>query len=349
MAASSSKKKLLVFWSSTDFKAVYESTFARHPGYELELVSGFARPEDTAGYRRLLHLRRQVDEGKFDLVLANNVMRSPFPGNKGIATTASLALRLFTINRRRLDTWWAPWIVRGGRSRTPLAVIDARDSHFIFPWDFRLLQSCRLYFKRDLMSWPMRAVQPLEIYHTKKVTEPLIPKLRPMSLGLEEKYFAPSARPMRERDIDVFMSGGDNLLRRLVREKCEKLSSRFKVFVNTGLLPFSEYLEMIQRSKLAVCVESWGGETWRQYEVAAAGAVPLISWPYSTVHEPLEPDRHAVYFSYIGDHFERQVESALSDLDRLQKISDEARAFTLARKGRMHLLDYVVESTLAAG
>ena len=341
------KKKLLAFWSSTDFKAAYESTFARHPGYDIELVSGFARPEDTAGYRRILRLRREVDAGKFDLVLANNIMRSPFPGNKGLATTASLALRLLTINRHRLDTWWAPFVVRGGKSRTPLAVIDARDSHYVYPWDFRLLKACRYYFKRDLMNWPMRALQPLENFHKKTTTEPLIAKLRPMSLGIEEDRFAKSARPIRERDIDVFMSGGDNPLRRLVREKCERLNGRFKIFVNNGLLPASEYVEMLQRSKLVVCTESWGGETWRQYDVAAAGAVPLISWPYTQVPEPLEPDRHAIYFSYIADHFERQVESALSDLDRLQEISTAAREFTIAKKGRMRLLDYVVETTLA--
>lgn len=349
METSSRKRKLLVFWSSTDFKTVYESVFAKHPGYDIELVSAFGRPEQTAGYRRLLRLRKEVDAGKYDLVLANNIMRSPFPGNKSMATTASLALRLFTINHRRMDTWWAPWVVRGGRSRTPLAVFDARDIHYVYPWDFRLLQACRLYFKRDLMFWPMRALQVLENFHTKKKTEPHLGKLRPMSLGLEEHRFARSARPMRERDIDIFMSGGDNALRRLVRDKCERLAGRYKVFVNKGLLPDSEYEEMLQRSKLVVCVESWGGETWRQYDVAAAGAVPLMSWPYTQVHEPLEPDRHAIYFSYIGDHFERQVESALNDLDRLQKISNEARAFTLAHKGRKRLLDYLVDTTLAAG
>jgi len=346
MTSTSQKKKLLVFWSGTDFIDVYQSSFAQHPDYEIELVSERGAPHEKAHYRRLLRLRKEVDEGRFDLVLANNIMRSPFPGNKGWATTASLALRYFTYQRLRMDTWWAPWMVRYGQSKTPLAVIDARDSHFIYPWDLPLLQAAKFYFKRDLMNWTMRALQPLQTYYKEKHIKPYVGKLRPMSLGLEEYRFAPASRPMKDRDIDIFMSGGDNPLRRLIREKCERLSGRYHVHIHKGLLPLAEYQEMLQRSKLAVCIESLGGETWRQYEVAAAGTIPLMSWPYTQVFEPLLPDEHAFYFSYMGNHFENMVEIALGDADRLQRISDAAREFAITKKGRRRLLNYVVETTL---
>ena len=341
------KKRLLVFWSTSDFIDVYQSSFAHHPDYEIELVSARGLPHEQAGYRRLLRLRKEVDEGKFDLVLVNSVMRSPFPGNKGWATTASLATRYLTYQHRRMDTWWAPWVVRYGKSKTPLAVIDARDSHYVFSWDLPLLRACKFYFKRDLMNWTMRALQPLQNYYTDKKIEPYLGKLQPMSLGLEESRFAATSRSMKDRDIDIFMSGGDNPLRRLVREKCERLSGRYRVHLHKGLLPLDQYKEMLQRVKLAVCIESLGGETWRQYEVAAAGAIPLMSWPYTQVHEPLIPDEHAFYFSYIADHFERIVDEALCDSDRLQRISDAARQFVLEKKGRRRLLNYVVETTLA--
>ena len=343
----SKKKKLLVFWSLSDFYDVYQSSFANHPDYDIELVSASGQPHEKAHYRRLLRLRKEVDDGKFDLVLANSVMRSPFPGNKGFATTASLAVRNLTFQRLRMDTWWAPWMVRYGKSKTPLAVIDARDSHYVFPWDLPLLQAAKFYYKRDLMNWTMRALQPLQNYYTEKKIKPYLPKLRPMSLGLEESRFAATSRPMKDRDIDIFMSGGDNPLRRLVREKCERLSGRYRVHIHKGLLPLDEYREMLQRVKLAVCIESLGGETWRQYEVAAAGAVPLMNWPYTQVFEPLVPDRHAFYFSYIADHFERTVDEALRDGNRLQRMSDATRQFVLEKKGRRRLLNHVVETTLA--
>jgi hypothetical protein len=340
------RKKLLVFWSWSDFKDVCQASVVNHPDYEIELVASAGEKQEQASYPRLFQLRRRVAAGEFDLIIANNIMRSPYPRNKGWATTASHLVRYLTYQHRRLDTWWAPWVAAAARGKTPLAIIDARDSHYIYPWDWPLLKACRCYFKRDLMAWPLRAVQPLQDYLGEKRLRPHVEKLRPMSLGIQEDRFAPSSRPVRERDIDIFMSGGDNPLRKLVREKCGKLAGRYNVFINTGLLPFAQYQEMLQRSKLAVCVESWGGETWRQYEVAAAGAVPLMSWPYTLVYEPLEPDRHAVYFSYIGDHFERQVAQALGNPDHLQKMSDETRAFALARKGRRRLVNHVVETTL---
>jgi glycosyltransferase involved in cell wall biosynthesis len=344
-----SKKKLLVFWSSYDFAHIYESAFARHPDFEIELVSAAGLPRDQAGYRRLLRLRREVDEGKFDLVLANNISRSPFPGNKGWATTASLAARFLTYQHRRMDSWWAPWIVRHGRSRTPLAVIDSRDGHYVFPWDLRLLKAAKLYFKKDLMYWRRRSLMPLQNYYTEKRIQPYEQKLRPMSLGMDMKMAPPAARPMKDRDIDILMSGNENNpLRRLIREKCESLAGRYRVVVPKGMVPLVEYQEMMQRAKLAVCVESYGGETWRQYEVAAAGVIPLMSWPYTEVTDPLVPDEHAFYFSYIGDHFERTVEQALRDEDRLQRMSDAARKFVLEKKDRRRLLNHVVEATLSA-
>jgi hypothetical protein len=342
------KKKLLLLWSSYDFAHIYQTAFAGHPDFEIELVSAEGLPQQQAGYRRLLRLRKEVDEGKFDLVVANNINRSPLPGNKGWATTASLAVRLFTYQHRRLDSWWAPWMVRYGKSKTPLAVIDSRDGHYVFPWDLRLLAAAKLYFKKDLMCWPRRALMPLQNYYTEKKIKPYETKLRPMSLGLEENRFVPVARAMKDRDVDIFLSGNENNpLRRMIREKCERMSGRYRVQTPRELLSFEEYQAMLQRAKLAVCIESFGGETWRQYEVAASGAVPLMSWPYTQVHDPLLPDEHAFYFSYMNDHFERTVEEALRDGDRLQRMSDAARKFVLAKKGRRDLLNYIVETTLA--
>ncbi len=347
MTTSPKKKRLLIFWSSYDYAHIYESSFADHPDFEIELVTAAGRPEDQAGYRRLFRLRKEVDEGKFDLVIANNIGRSPFPGNKGWATTASLAARLFTYQHRRLDSWWAPWVVRYGKSKTPLAAIDSRDGHLVFPWDMRLLEACKFYFKKDLMHWPMRAVLPLQIYYTEKRIKLHQAKLRPMSLRLEKRMFAPEARPMKDRDIDIYMSGHENNpLRKLVREKCEALADKYRVKVFTEMIPLDEYKEMLQRSKLIVCVESFGGETWRQYEVAAAGAVPLMSWPYTQVESPLVPDDHAFYFSYMSDHFERTVADALGNEERLQRMADDARRHVQKTKQRAELLNYVVNTTL---
>ena len=102
------RKKLLVFWSWSDFKDVYQTAFVNHPDYEVELVASSGEKQEQASYPRLFQLRRRVAAGEFDLIIANNIMRSPWPPNKGWATKASQTVRYLTYQHRRLDTWWAP-------------------------------------------------------------------------------------------------------------------------------------------------------------------------------------------------------------------------------------------------
>src|SRR5271155_4601007 len=104
------RKKLLVFWSWSDFKDVCQTAFVNHPDYEVELVASEGEKPEQASYRRLFQLRRRVAAGEFDLIVANSIMRSPYPRNKGLATTASYMVRYLTYQHRRLDTWWAPWV-----------------------------------------------------------------------------------------------------------------------------------------------------------------------------------------------------------------------------------------------
>jgi hypothetical protein len=238
--------------------------------------------------------------------------------------------------------------VRGGRSRTPLAVIDSRDGHYVYPWDLPLLEASKLFFKRDLMNWPRRALMPLQNFFTEKRIKPHEGKLRPMSMGIEERLVLPTCRAIKDRDYDIFCGGSENSpLRRTIREKCEAMSDRYRVFVARDRIPEEEYQDAIRRSKLVVCVESFGAEIWRLHEAIAAGAIPVASWPYTQFHEPLLPDVHAFYFSFMGDHFERTIAEAMRDQDRLQRMSDVVRQFVRAKKLRAGLLNYVVDTTLA--
>jgi glycosyltransferase involved in cell wall biosynthesis len=173
-----------------------------------------------------------------------------------------------------------------------------------------------------------------------------------------------TARPMRQRDIDVCFTGNimphrspddpnpfgaltHNPIRQDIYERTEKLKERYNVFCLNDRVDPAEYFELLQRSKLVVCTESFGCETWRHYEASAAGAVPLINWPYATNYMPFQPDLHAIYFSLIGDDFERTVARALADPAKLAEISVATRAFTLAHKERKHVGEMVIEETLA--
>lgn len=346
--------RILGFWPAADFDTFFEVGFLNRPEYEVEIVSG-NRTSGPSPYamdgKRRRELRRRLEAGEFDLVISGNIWNTPWPCNKGFWTSAAQAMRFFTYKRLMLDTWWAPSLVKGLTDRVPFAVVDLRDPHYLLPWDERLLTSCTHYFKRELFAWHRRSMLPLYTYVGKRRLEPHESKLLPLSYGVDGGQIpaAEIIKPMAERDIDLFITGFGNPVRNHIRERCMKLASRYKVVTVEGKVSSAEYTDHLNRSKLVVCTESYGCETWRQYEAAAYGAVPLINYPFVLHHQPMVPDEHAVFFSLAGEDFEHQIDRALSSPALLEKISRQTRQHTIEHKDRRRIADYIVNTALNQG
>jgi Glycosyl transferases group 1 len=339
--------RLLVLWGSSHFEEFLRSFLLDGDRYDIELVSGdrtSQRSEHAASWGRLLSLRARLARGEFDLVVSGPVQNAAWPRPKGFWTSLAQAARYLTTRNRMLDTWWTPWLLSGAKEKVPLAVVDFLDTSFVLPKDFPLLQAATLYFKINLYFWQRRSLMPLENLYGQRRVIGLTTKLRPLTNGVPQSRIPASARPMKDRDVDLLCTGtiqpgrsaddpnpfGDlthNPIRQPVYERVLKLRDQGKY-------------------RIVVCTESFGCETWRHYEAGAAGAVVLTNWPYAQNFMPYEPDVHALYFSLIGDDFERAVERALADPAKLDAISRNVRAFTVAHKERGHVGDMIVEETL---
>jgi hypothetical protein len=360
---------ILVLWGPSHFEEYLRPLLLDNPDYDIEIVSGDRsrqRSPHAASWARLLGLRRRLARGEFDLVIAGPVQNSPWPRPKQFATRLAQAFRFLTFRYKMVDSYWAPWLLSGKlRDKVPLAVVDFLDTSFVLPKDYPLLKASTLYFKINLYFWHRRSLMPLENLLGMKRVTPLTRKLRPLTNGVPKARIPDSARPMKDRDIDICFTGriapgrsvddpntfgelAHNPIRQAIYERTEKLKDKYKVYCFNGMVAPAEYRELLQRSKLMVCTESFGCETWRHYEVGAAGAVPLANWPYATNYMPFEPDVHAIYFSLIGDDFERTVARALADPAKLDEISRNVRAFTIAHKERGHVGRMLVEETLKA-
>jgi hypothetical protein len=363
------RRRILLLWGPSHFDDFLPDFLLKNPDYDIEIVSGdrsSRRSPHAASWSRLFALRRRLARGEFDLVVTGPVQNTAWPRPKGLATCLAQAFRYFTYKHRMLDSYWAPWLLSGpARGKVPLAVVDFLDTAFVLPKDFPLLQAATLYFKINLFFWPRRSIVPLELLYGQRRVIGYTRKLRPLTNGVPKAHIPATARPMAERDIDICFTGNFkphrseddpnpfadlafNPIRQQIFERVRKLSDRCRVICIEGRVDWPEYFELLQRSKLVVCTESFGCETWRHYEVGAAGAVPLANWPYATNYMPYEPDVHAIYFSLIGDDFERTVARALADPAKLAEISRNVREFTLAHKERGHVGDMVVEETLRA-
>jgi len=368
MTSSPEKRlRILLLWGPSHFDVYASELFLKNPKYDFEIVSGdrsSERSPHAASWSRLWSLRRRLARGEFDLVIAGPIQNSPWPQPKRFATRLAQAFRYLTYKYRMVDSYWAPWLLSGKlRGKVPLAVVDFLDTSYVLPKDYPLLEAATLYFKINLYFWARRSLMPLETFFGMRRVTPLTTKLRPLTNGVPKSRIPATARPMRERDIDLCLTGRiapgrsaddpntfgslvHNPIRQEIYERCVKLKDRYNVYCVNGMVSAEEYRELLQRSKLMVCTESFGCETWRHYEVGAAGAVPLVNWPYTTNYMPFEPDVHAIYFSLIGDDFERTVARALADPAKLEEISLNTRAFTLQHKERGHLGEVIIEETL---
>jgi len=359
--------RILALWGASHFEDYLTSVFLNNPKYDFEIVSGDRskkRSPHAASLGRLWALRKKLERGEFDLVLSGPIQNSPWPRNKRLATRLAQAFRYFTYKRRMLDTFWTYWLLAGKlRRQVPLAVIDFLDTSYVLPRDYPLLKAATLYFKLNLYFWPRRSLMPLETFLGMRRVTAYTPKLRPLTNGIPRRRIPDQARPMRERDIDLCVTGtiipnrsADDIdpfpdftfnpIRREIYERCSRLKDRYKIFCIDGVVPKDEYQELLQRSKLMICTESFGCETFRHYEVAVSGAVPLINWPYAQNYMPLQPNLHAIYFSLIGDDFERTIADALSNPERLETIARQARAFTIQHKEHLHLGEIIIDETL---
>jgi hypothetical protein len=362
--------RILMVWGASHFDEMLQDDFLDNPDHDFEIVSGNrskTKSPHAASWGRLRSLRRRLAAGEFDLVISGPVQNSPkLSRYRSVATRFAHALRFFTSKRSMLDTYWVPWLVnRKGGGTVPLAVIDFYDTSFVLPQDFPLLQAATLYFKLNLYFWPRRSLMPLEHLFGRKHVTALTPKLRPMTNGIPRELVPATVRPMAERDIDICFTGSIvpkrsaddpdplinltfNPIRRDIYNRVVKLKERYRVFALDGMVSWEEYRELLQRSKLIVCTESFGCETYRHNDVAASGGVALVNWMYATNHLPFEPDVHAIYFSLIGDDFERVVERALADPDKLAKIGQAARELVVNHKQRQMVGEFIIRETLAA-
>jgi hypothetical protein len=191
---------------------------------------------------------------------------------------------------------------------------------------------------------------------------PLTAKLRPLTCGVGGKSIPKEVRPMKDRDIDLLFSGSifrykdedenspryyaQNFIRLDIMKRVEKLAEKYRIVCHEGRFSNEDYMELLQRAKLVVCTESLGSETSRLYEVSASGSVPLINWPFTQNYQMLEPNEHAIYFSLIGNDFEKTVGQSLRNPELLESISVKTREHTLKYKQKHLIGDYIVNETL---
>ncbi|MFM7180941.1 MAG: glycosyltransferase [Verrucomicrobiales bacterium] len=328
--------------------------FLHHPGSEF--VHAGLR-EQRHAMDRGLSLEQAISKfraGFYDVVVAGLIPR-PFPNPRKnlthrvanlarAALTPALALRALAVERSL--SIFSPRLV----------VLDLEDRPIIDNRRFHAAALSQLYFKRELPQNPANSF----LYTTDKNEDngniprqaffaSILPKLRPISIGVEPSILAKGLKQKEEKSSDVFFAGRvenrpnrpaglANLLR--LREE------GFRIDIPEIKISRPEFLTRCARALTVWSPEGFGYDCTRTYEAAAMGSAPLLQYPTIHRHAPLVDGVHALYYGIEGDHLYQVLRARLQEPAGLHQIGRQAQDHTARHHAFDKLADYVIETTL---
>lgn len=189
--------------------------------------------------------------------------------------------------------------------RPPVVFIDGEDDSDVLA----VLTQVDLYFKREILLagvrnrfWEMRRRR--RDHRAKKLDDPLAVsigvawagdrRLRPLPLG-----WVGTLPERREETFDVaFLSATTSAERAVVRAQLERLAAegyRVRLLERGERLDWWSYMEILARSRIGISVRGLGHDTFRYWEVPAAGALLLAEKPRTVIPENFVEGKEAVF------------------------------------------------------
>jgi hypothetical protein len=191
------------------------------------------------------------------------------------------------------------------RGSTPAVFVDGEDD----PYVRGIASRVDLYFKRETLrrSFRLRARMPARrIYHRRRYPElwrdPLSREIAvarpgavvPLPFGIVDVGFVPRA----DKDVDVaFLASPTSPERAHVAEALRDLERDGAVVqsATAANLPWTDYIELLSRSRIGVSVRGLGYDTYRYWEIPYAGALLLSETPRTVIPDNFVDGREAVF------------------------------------------------------
>jgi hypothetical protein len=255
----------------------------------------------------------------------------------------------------------APQLLRR-KAVAPVAVVDLDDPPVIPRSELFLLDRATLYFKRELPPdhWRVFAgtvhwTVPTPRFRSIPRHQARLSKVRPISLGLSSAFLdwdRGHALPTAEKTVDVFFAGrvfGSSTLRRRGVEELRALQAEgYRIDLCDSRLPIDEYLLRCARAHIVWSPEGLGWQSFRAYEAALCGSVPMCNRPTIELYKPLVAGVHALYYEPEPGSLRRAIMLALAQPARLGQIAAAARDHVLAHHTPRAIAHHVLAQTLQA-
>lgn len=310
-------------------------------------------PHEPFAPRHVRTVLRALRSGEFDLVACYPPADPPWQPRFAAALVMRHGWRAGPLLLRHL----APFLLLR-RSVTPVAVLDLADQSVIMRHNVRLLDRCRVYFKRELPADPWKAFLrttgrrlPTPRQRQSPRMRARIAKLRPLSLGLiPERLAAITMCRPSEKTVDVFFAGrveSSSAVRSDGVGQLEHLARQgYRIDVTVERLSPADFYARCARAWIAWSPEGYGWDCFRHYEAPLCGTVPVINYPAIRRHAPLEDGVHCFYYGVEGAGLARVIVEALSDKPRLIRMAEAAREHVLRHHTVERLCEHVVTTCL---
>lgn len=324
--------------------------FLSHPEAEF-LHTGPGRDVFGVQRRPARQILADVRRGRYDLVISGSSGFPRFNPRKGFLRNLANTAIKFLRQPQLMVSGEFPY----AKILTGLAALDCECRPVIDNRRFQELDRAICYFKRDLPQNPCNA-----FLYTHPKTEcsgnvPRIapfnrwlPKLRPISLGINDSLAEKLSMIEAPKKTDVFF-GGDISFRpnRLAGiRQLERLQSEgFKIDITTQRLPHDEFIQRCAQAYLVWSPEGIGWDCYRHYEAGAVGSVPLMQSPPIYGYALFKDNENAIYYYVEGDHLAVRVRQALQNRARLVEMGRAARQHVLKWHTHLALSRYVIEET----
>jgi glycosyltransferase involved in cell wall biosynthesis len=226
------------------------------------------------------------------------------------------------------------------KPRAPLAVVDLTEWGFIHRHNEFLLDSCSIYFKRELPVDRWRVFRrsspggfPATRFRSNARNRGRVTKLHPLSLGCNDDQTFDGAFPEKTCDLFVAVTGAASSTVRVegLAEIAALRRLGVKIDMPAARLPPHEFLARMSKAWLTWSPHGFGWDCFRHYEAPLAFSVPVISAPTIVRQFPLLDGEHCFYyFADDPDGLARAVTRALADRQRLRQMAEAARALVKA-------------------
>ena len=278
----------------------------------------------------------------------NTLVRLIF--NRRIAERGVPALRVFGDRLLRLG------------AKAPLIVFDPSDATFAASDAIWLWRKAAVVFKRELPldPWQMFALTvhgdlPTPRFRRKARYRALVAKARPMSLGLTASLQAKVSPEAPEKTVDIFFAGhtlGNSWLREKGTEELAALRASdpsITIDVAEEMMPHDAFLRRCARARLVWSPAGLGHDTFRHYEAAVCGSVPLISRPTILQYAPFKDGDTAFFSDPEGQGLTAAVRRALDQRGALGAMGMAARAHVLTHHTVRARVDHMLAAVSAGG